>query len=81
MIGGIGGFINGLSSGRKVVNPASGGNGVEGGGETGTIGFSGGGKDVDAIGGFGVDGVSLARAEHFKVGFPVVPGGHVHNGR
>lgn len=41
---------------------------------------SSGGRGPETGGGGGV-GVSTARAEHFIVGFPTVPGGHVQVGR
>lgn len=54
---------------------------MEGGGETGIMGESGGGVCTSPTGDGGSVGSNTAIAEHLSVGFPVVPGGHAQTGR
>lgn len=79
MIGG-GSVVVGSGGGRIVGHSTAGGGVVDGGGDTGCRGPSG-GKPVSSVrGGKGGGGINTARAEHFRVGFPDVPGGHVQTG-
>lgn len=85
-IGGMIGFIIvGLviegSGGLVLGSSAIGGRGEETGSLPDIIGSLGGAGVISASGGRGVDGVSIAMATHLIVGFPVVPGGHRHDGR
>lgn len=78
--GGISGRGGGISGGLVVGSSTRGGGCVED-AMPATIGWSGGGCVVWATGEGDVGGNSVAIAMHFSVGFPVVPGGHIHAGR
>lgn len=69
--------VVGIEVGRMVGISAAGGRVVDGGGDTGCRGLSEGCGLSSVRGGRGGGGMNTARDEHFKVGFPDVPGGHV----
>lgn len=79
-MGGGGGLRTGGGDGRGVGKIAVGGGIVEGGGETGIKGLSGGEGKVSFSGVAGVV-VTPRSAWHFTPGSPVVPGGQLHTGR
>lgn len=79
------GIVGTMGGGRVVVGSGggwtlgistTGGGVVEGGGDTGCRGLSDGNGVSPVTGGKGSGGINTARAEHFRVGFPDVPGGH-----
>lgn len=79
--------VNGMMAGGSVVVrigvgsgddvSTSGGEKVDVGRDTGCRGLSAGRGFSSTTGVSGGGGVDVTKAEHFKVGFPVVPGGHV----
>lgn len=76
--GGRGGRGSGVGRGESATR---GGSPVVVGPAMGLIGESGCTGSLPTSGGYGFGGSSKAIAEHLMVGFPVVPGGHLHNGR
>lgn len=75
MMGGRGLMVV-IKGGRTVGISAAGGGVVDGGGDTGCRGLSSGTGVSSGRGGKGGGGINTAKAEHFRVGFPDVPGGH-----
>lgn len=80
-IGGSVGLGNGGSGGLEVGFSAIGGGLMEDDPTPGTMGLVGGKGVLSPSGGGGVTGTSVPRAVHSRVGLPVVPGGHLQEGR
>lgn len=72
-------MMTGGAGGVGVVTEIGSGNGEVGPG-TAEIGSPGAILGSVPSGGCGTGGLSVAKAEHLIVGFPVVPGGQVQNG-